>query len=148
MLQDYKRSDKGGIDKLAEAIEALPNYHKFTQKTVPTDKNYYQQIEVVEDLMRVLFCNESPEALMSAFIEVAIQSGLNLDSLYQLYIGKNILNRFRQDHGYKEGNYIKIWNGDEDNVIMQRILDSNPAATPDELYKALEEAYPAETKKD
>ena len=66
---------------------------------------------------------DSTEKLMEAFIDVAVQSGLNLDALYTLYVGKNILNKFRQDHGYKEGSYIKIWNGEEDNVIMQRLLE-------------------------
>ncbi|TNF45193.1 MAG: dUTPase, partial [Epsilonproteobacteria bacterium] len=55
---------------------------------------------------------------------------------------KNILNQFRQDHGYKEGTYIKIWNGEEDNVTMQRVLEANEDVSPDELYQALEEAYP------
>jgi len=79
---------------------------------------------------------------MEAFIDVAVQSGLNLDALYKLYVGKNILNQFRQDHGYKEGTYIKIWNGEEDNIAMQRVLEENEDVTPDGLYKALEEAYP------
>jgi hypothetical protein len=92
--------------------------------------------------MRTLFCGESTEKLMEAFIDVAVQSGLNLDALYKLYIGKNILNQFRQDHGYKEGSYIKIWNGEEDNVTMQRVLEENEDVTPERLYKALEAAYP------
>jgi hypothetical protein len=71
-----------------------------------------------------------------------MQSGLNLNTLYTLYVGINILNQFRQDHGYKEGTYIKIWNGEEDNVTMQRVLENNENVTPDELYKALEAAYP------
>ena len=79
---------------------------------------------------------------MEAFIDVAIQSGLNLDKLYTLYVGKNILNQFRQDHGYKEGTYIKIWNGEEDNVTMQSILEKNNEVTPEALYEALEKAYP------
>ena len=79
---------------------------------------------------------------MEAFIDVAVQSGLNLDALYKLYVGKNILNQFRQDHGYKEGTYIKLWNGEEDNVTMQRVLEENEDVTPDGLYQALEGAYP------
>jgi len=142
MLQDYKRKGKGNIDTLAHAIEALPNYKKFMHPIESGTRDYYEQIEVVEELMRVLFCENSPELLMQAFIEVAIQSGLTLDTLYQLYIGKNILNRFRQEHGYKEGSYIKIWNGEEDNVVMQRYLEKYPSATPEELYRALEEVYP------
>jgi hypothetical protein len=80
---------------------------------------------------------------MEAFIDVAVQSGLNLNALYQLYVGKNILNKFRQDHGYKDGSYIKIWNGKEDNVAMQGILDKDENITPTGLYEALKKAYPS-----
>jgi len=38
-------------------------------------------------------------------------------SIFRVYIVKNVLNKFRQDNGYKEGNYKKIWNGVEDNVV-------------------------------
>jgi hypothetical protein len=58
-----------------------------------------------------------------------------------LYIGKNILNIFRQDHGYKDGSYKKIWNGKEDNVIMQEILAENEDISADELYTKLKEIY-------
>jgi len=143
MLQDYKVDNKGDILMLTTAIESLPNYQRFTQENTPTQRDYYEQIATVEDLMRVLFCDESPETLMEAFIDVAMQSSLNLDTLYQLYIGKNILNQFRQDHGYKEGNYIKIWGEEEDNVVMQRILKEDSDATPDKLYKILKSNYPS-----
>ena len=141
MLQDYKIDNKGNIQTLTKAIESLSNFTTFTKTVTPTQKDNYEQIEVVEDLMRVLFCDESPEALMEAFINVAMQSSLNLDTLYQLYIGKNILNQFRQDHGYKEGSYIKIWDEKEDNVVMQSILEENPEITPDALYLALNKLY-------
>jgi len=142
MLQDYKQGKKGDIETLTRAIEALPNYRVFASGQHVSKRDYYEEIETVEALMHVLFCNHSPEALMEAFIEVAMQSGLTLDTLYRLYIGKNILNRFRQEHGYKEGSYIKIWNGEEDNVVMQRYLEAHPSSTPESLYAALEEAYP------
>ena len=141
-LEDYKIQNLGNIEALAANINALPNFQTFSDEIALTTKDYYAQIEVVENLMRTLFCGESTEILMEAFIDVAVQSGLNLDALYTLYVGKNILNKFRQDHGYKEGSYIKIWNGEEDNVIMQRVLEENESVTPEELYKALKKAYP------
>ena len=141
-LEDYKIQNLGTIEALAANINALPNFQTFTAPITPTTKDYYAQIEVVENLMKTLFCGESTEKLLEAFIDVAVQSGLNLDALYTLYVGKNILNQFRQDHGYKEGSYIKIWNGEEDNVMMQRVLEENNDVTPEELYKALEKAYP------
>ncbi|MFT7880034.1 MAG: dUTP diphosphatase [Sulfurimonas sp.] len=142
-LEDYKIKKLGSIEKLAKDINALPNFDSFDAEIHPTEKNHYEQIATVEELIRVIFCNESTTKMMESFIDVAIQSGLNLDALYQLYVGKNILNQFRQDHGYKEGTYIKLWNGKEDNVIMQGFLEKDNTITPDELYQRLKEAYPS-----
>ena len=142
-LEDYKIKNLGSIEKLATDINTLPNFASFDADIIPTDKNYYEQIATVEELMRAIFCNESTQKMIESFIDVAMQSGLNLDSLYELYVGKNILNQFRQDHGYKEGTYIKLWNGKEDNVIMQGILDKDNTISPDELYQRLKEAYPS-----
>ncbi len=141
-LQEYKLNDLGTIESLASAITELPNFQEFTAPVSPTAKDHYAQIEVVEELIKKLFCDASIQEVVTSFIDVAIQSGLNLESLYKLYIGKNILNQFRQDHGYKEGTYIKLWNGEEDNVTMQRILETSEDITPQQLYSKLEEAYP------
>jgi dimeric dUTPase (all-alpha-NTP-PPase superfamily) len=141
-LEDYKRGELGSIETLANNINSLANFETFSGEVQEHFKDYYEQIAVVEELMKIIFCGGSTEKLMAAFIEVALQSGLNLDSLYTLYVGKNILNQFRQDHGYKNGTYVKIWNGQEDNVVMQNILESNTEITPNGLYEALKEAYP------
>ena len=141
-LEDYKRENLGSIDTLARNINDLPNFSTFTQELKENFKDYYEQIAVVENLIKILFCGGSTEKLMEAFMEVAMQSGLNLDTLYKLYVGKNILNKFRQDHGYKDGTYIKIWNGQEDNITMQNILEAHDNISPEELYSKLEEAYP------
>ena len=55
-------------------------------------------------------------------------------------MGKNILNVFRQNNGYKDGSYIKIWNGKEDNEVMSEILNSNDIK-PKELYDMLQVEY-------
>ena len=141
-LEDYKRNNLGSIDTLARNINYLPNFSTFNQEIKENFKDHYEQIAVVENLMKTLFCGESTQKLMESFIEVAVQSRLNLDALYTLYVGKNILNKFRQDHGYKEGTYIKIWNGQEDNVTMQSILEADDNISPEGLYSKLEEAYP------
>ena len=81
------------------------------------------------------------EALISDFFDLVIMSGLDLESLYKLYVGKNILNQFRQDHGYKDGSYIKVWDGKEDNVVMKKIWEENSDIKPDNLYKQLSKLY-------
>jgi dimeric dUTPase (all-alpha-NTP-PPase superfamily) len=141
-LEDYKTQGLGTIKDLGQTITTLNNYKAFTAPQIPTNKNHYEQIKVVEVLLKTLFCEGSTKKTMEDFINVASISGLNLDSLYTLYIGKNILNKFRQDHGYKEGSYIKTWNGEEDNVVMQRYLETNPDTSVEALYTTLQKAYP------
>lgn len=67
----------------------------------------------------------------------------SLEKLYKLYIGKNVLNRFRQDLGYKQGKYIKIWNGKEDNDYMIEKIKDLPIDDNFEIsiYAALEDEY-------
>jgi hypothetical protein len=71
---------------------------------------------------------------------------MDLDELFRQYVGKNTLNFFRQDHGYKEGSYIKIWNGEEDNEILASLVNTLDTSATDfqkQLYSALEEKYPS-----
>ena len=141
VLQENTLHGKGDIRSAAARLTDARNFDAF-KKGIAAPQDYYAQIETVETLMRRLLCDGTVQAVVEAFYDVALQSNLTLESLYKLYIGKNILNSFRQDHGYKEGNYIKVWNGEEDNVVMQRLLEEQPDITPDALYNALEAHYP------
>ena len=105
------------------------------------EDDYYAEIEAIEELIKKLFCHFELVDFTKSYFELCAKLGLSFERLYQLYIGKNILNIFRQDNGYKDGSYIKVWNGKEDNVVMQEILTSNSGITPEELYEALEEKY-------
>ena len=62
------------------------------------------------------------ERFIDQFLDV-VKSLIIFYVVTKLYIGKNCLNQFRQDNGYKEGHYIKVWNGKEDNVVMVEILE-------------------------
>ena len=86
------------------------------------------------------------EQLIEQFFKCCKVSGLSFNWLQKLYIGKNCLNKFRQDHGYKEGTYKKRWLNKEsiekeDNEIMFDILRTEQNISFDELYIALDEAY-------
>jgi len=64
--------------------------------------------------------------------------------LFRDYVSKNVLNHFRQDRGYKSGQYKKFWDGAEDNVHMAEILETMRTADdqlPDRLYRALASRY-------
>ena len=70
---------------------------------------------------------------------------LSFDELYRHYVGKNVLNFFRQDHGYKEGSYLKLWEGREDNehlAELMEVLDSQSNDFPSDVYEALKAKYP------
>lgn len=69
---------------------------------------------------------------------------MSFDELYKTYVGKNVLNMFRQDHGYKEGTYKKVWAGREDNEhLVEEVaqIDVNHPEYQDMLYKGLLKRY-------
>lgn len=69
---------------------------------------------------------------------------LDFDELYRHYVAKNVLNLFRQDHGYKEGTYQKQWQGREDNEHLMELmkqLDSQSPDYADALYARLGDLY-------
>ncbi len=69
---------------------------------------------------------------------------LSADALYRHYVGKNVLNFFRQDHGYQDGTYIKEWQGREDNEHLSELLEALDAAAvgfPEAVYEALASRY-------
>ncbi len=81
----------------------------------------------------------------SAFLGLMAASDLSFEQLYRMYVGKNVLNFFRQDHGYKDGSYIKIWAGREDNEHLSDLLvrlDPKQTDFAEALYRGLSEAYP------
>ncbi len=102
-------------------------------------------LEPFENLMALALIKTDDDAyheeLLEQFWECVDAVGMNFDELYRLYIGKNALNQFRQMHGYKEGIYRKVWDGREDNVVMQEILARNPDITYERLLESLEERY-------
>ena len=57
-----------------------------------------------------------------AFAALLTSLPMALDELHGLYIGKNLLNSFRQAHGYADGRYAKIWQGRVDNEHLMDIL--------------------------
>lgn len=78
------------------------------------------------------------------FWALMIACDLSFDELFKQYVGKNVLNFFRQDHGYKEGTYIKVWNGKEDNEHLTEILNAASDIGDDfaeVVYKKLQTIY-------
>ncbi|NNJ91635.1 MAG: dUTP diphosphatase [Gammaproteobacteria bacterium] len=81
---------------------------------------------------------------VEAFVQLMLVADLTLDDLYRGYIGKNVLNFFRQDHGYKQGTYEKLWGGREDNEYLVETaadLDTDSPSFQQDLYEGLKAHY-------
>ena len=97
----------------------------------------------LENLASAAVTDKSFDAL--ALADCMRLMNMDLDELFRQYVGKNTLNFFRQDHGYKEGTYIKIWNGEEDNEVLAKLVNTLDAGASDfqqQLYASLEAKYP------
>lgn len=141
-IENYAKTMKGTIEDLAINISQLESFSSIEIN----NNDFASQDEVissVENIISLSLQKESLdlEVLLNEFFTLVVQSGLNLQTLYRLYVGKNILNQFRQDNGYKEGTYIKEWAGEEDNMVMKRIWEENEDIKPDNLYKELAKSY-------
>ena len=69
---------------------------------------------------------------------------LSWSDAFTQYVSKNVLNIFRQENGYKAGTYVKIWQGEEDNVVLARLmasLDPTRADFAEALHAGLQQAY-------
>lgn len=75
------------------------------------------------------------------FEAIMVDTGLSWAELRRMYLAKNVLNQFRQAHGYKEGTYEKVWHGVEDNVHLERLLSKDPDMTAEGLRSALWSIY-------
>jgi len=97
----------------------------------------------VEDLASA--CLAERAFALAPFVRVMTALPLTYPELFSLYVGKNVLNNFRQDHGYKAGTYEKLWHGREDNEHLLEALEGlscEPADVPRALYGELESRYP------
>jgi len=87
--------------------------------------------------------------LVDFFEAVDSIKDFSMEDVFSIYIGKNTLNQFRQDNGYKEGSYIKMWDGKEDNVYLTEIINSLEADDIrfETVYNELRKRYALLTEK-
>lgn len=81
---------------------------------------------------------------ITPFIVICRLLNFSIVELHQQYVAKNILNFFRQDHGYKEGTYHKHWfDGKEDNEFLIEEIDFHKGSDNfrDDVYNGLKATY-------
>ena len=120
----------GDVAWAADSIHA-----RFGEACVSDDHSPVEKLDALVEAAAKGYASES------AFVGLMHDFGLSWDDLYTMYIAKNVLNMFRQDHGYKAGSYRKDWLGMEDNVALDQLMITKPDATPEQLYGKLEQVY-------
>ncbi len=113
------------------------------------DARVYQinQLTTLEKLELLIGTSVSRRVEIGLFAAIMSDCQLGWQDVYAQYVSKNVLNFFRQDHGYKEGTYRKIWQDREDNehlVDIMQELNPQDAAYQDLLYTRLAQRYAAE----
>jgi hypothetical protein len=124
----------GSVDEVAEQIGS--------ELQSPVEANDIR--EAIELLAGATL--QTQAANVPIFARLMQLADLPFDELFRMYVGKNVLNFFRQDHGYKDGSYIKVWDGREDNEYLAEILpslDPDESGFADRVYEQLLAAYPA-----
>jgi hypothetical protein len=85
---------------------------------------------------------------LGPFSNLCRMTDLTFEMLYTQYVGKNVLNMFRQNNGYKDGSYRKVWGGREDNEHLVELvshLDTSSLQFPELVYASLETRYGLQT---
>ena len=126
-------TEDGDLNTVADTIEAqLRDYQ-------PSGAGVREATEAL-----ALDCLQTRSFNTARFWDLMKAAELDFDALFRFYVGKNVLNFFRQDHGYKDGSYIKDWGGREDNehlVELVETLDSDDPQFADALYSSLQQRY-------
>lgn len=131
-------------------VISLKTEMSFKELAVIINKIYTdKRLSVEEDIVLLTECLDKAtytqsnkcDYIVYKFIKILDGLDMSFDALESLYYGKSTLNRFRQDNGYKENTYKKLWDGEEDNVYMVNIVKSNPTIDQDELYEKIATLY-------
>lgn len=119
----------------------LDKYFQDYPDTIVIKESKYEgehiNLDLVESLVVALIKHFYDESIW-LFFRILAQMEVPFDQFKYAYFGKAILNKFRIEHGYKEGTYIKVWDGREDNIHMLEIVR---LGGHDSLYHWLKTRY-------
>ena len=115
-------SEKESLDMVS-----IEFYNEFQTNKVLKDHS------TLEDMIFYLIATNSFR--LNVMKRIFTKLNMSNEDVYISYITKNCLNKFRQDNGYKDGSYIKNWNGREDNVVAFEI--ANEWGADEDLFEQL-----------
>ena len=122
-----QKNKKMFSEKESLNMVSIEFYNEF--KTNKVLKDY----STLEDMIFYLIATNSFR--LNVMKRIFTKLEMSNEDVYISYITKNCLNKFRQDNGYKDGSYIKNWNGREDNIVAFEI--ANEWGADEELFEQL-----------
>ena len=139
------RNDDSQLTPLEYLLSALSDSNSL--QLIELDNTAYKlnETDLVTKLELLIAISIARRIDLGLFESIMRDCELTWTDLFCQYVGKNVLNMFRQDNGYKEGTYRKMWEGREDNEHLVEILESLDPDLPsfkDEIYSALTNTYP------
>ena len=139
------RNDDNQSTSLEYLLNALSDANNL--QLIELDNTAYKlnETDLVTKLELLIAISIARRIDLGLFESIMLDCELTWTDLFCQYVGKNVLNMFRQDNGYKEGTYRKMWEGREDNEHLVEILESLDPDLPsfkDEIYSALTNTYP------
>lgn len=145
LLSEILLRASGDNGKAAAALQL--QLQQSNQLTVHCDGQTFdlQPMSLLDKLQLLIALSSLNRIELNVFAAVLSDCQMSWSELYQQYVGKNVLNFFRQDHGYKEGSYQKIWGNREDNehlVELMAQLPQDSESYPEQLYAQLQKRYP------
>ena len=139
------RNDDNQLTPLEYLLSALSDANSL--QLIELDNTAYKlnETDLVTKLELLIAISIARRIDLGLFESIMRDCELTWTDLFCQYVGKNVLNMFRQDNGYKEGTYRKMGEGREDNEHLVEILESLDPDLPsfkDEIYSALTNTYP------
>ena len=133
LLSDLMIRRKESASELSKFI--ANTYIWSTKHSRLGDKN--NMLDAIDELIH--FASGKMD-ITKSYCSALVICGFTLEDVVDYYLGKNALNAFRYDHGYKDGTYVKVWDGKEDNVHLDEILKTGER-NYQKIYETLLQRY-------
>ena len=135
------RNDDGGDIKAREALQTAISNISATHE-LEFDGSTYRlaDLSLLDKIELLIGLSAARRIEIAVFASIMTDCQLSWTELFRQYVGKNVLNFFRQDNGYKDGTYRKLWGDREDNEVLVDIIHLLDANQPDfkhAIYAAL-----------
>ena len=126
------RNDDGGDTQAREALQTAISDISETH-ALKFDGSTYRlaDLSLLDKIELLIGLSAARRIEIAVFASIMTDCQLSWTELFRQYVGKNVLNFFRQDNGYKDGTYRKLWGGREDNEVLVDIIHLLDANQPD-----------------